>query len=198
MPHAVGETAGPSRNFRQGRRAWTSRGGLKHGVAKAAKNRLLGFGPFNDVGPHIDPQGLGFHHGISLGRNPATDPRRSRGCHARVFPNCDERTRTPLAGGKRKSITPRTENRAADHYDKHFCAIAVATKRFRAPSPDLWPFFEAADGLADLHLPFPWHGVPNRLSEETLPRRWNGRRPDMVVARVRARAYSVSGTNPSR
>ena len=48
----------------------TSRGGLNAlGLAKGAKDRLLGVA-FNDVGPHIDAQGLDFIMGY-IGRNPA-------------------------------------------------------------------------------------------------------------------------------
>ena len=139
----------------------TSRGGLNAlGLAKGAKDRLLGVA-FNDVGPHIDPQGLDFIMGY-IGRNPAADSR--------------------WMEEAQKHYT-QTESGLQITYDKHL-RDAVA-KAFSAPSPDLWPFFDALDGLPIACI----RGMAsNLLSEETL-QEMERRRPDMVVARVPGRGH---------
>lgn len=160
----------------------TSRGGLNAlGLAKAAKNRLLGVA-FNDVGPHIDPQGLDFIMEF-IGRNPATKTHaEAAAAMPRVFPEFDDVPDSRWLEEAQKHYT-QTETGLQITYDKHL-RDAVA-KAFSAPSPDLWPFFEALDGLPIACI----RGMAsNLLSEETL-QEMERRRPDMVVARVPGRGH---------
>jgi pimeloyl-ACP methyl ester carboxylesterase len=68
-------------------------------------------------------------------------------------------------------------------YDKHL--RNAVEKAFSAPSPDLWPFFDALEGLPIACI----RGMnSNLLSEETLTE-MEKRRPDMIVARVPGRGH---------
>lgn len=110
----------------------TSRGGLNAlGLAKGAKDRLLGVA-FNDVGPHIDPQGLDFIMGY-IGRNPAAKTHaEAAAAMPRVFPEFDDVPDSRWMEEAQKHYT-QTESGLQITYDKHL-RDAVA-KAFSAPSP---------------------------------------------------------------
>ncbi|KKN84939.1 hypothetical protein LCGC14_0283080 [marine sediment metagenome] len=160
----------------------TSRGGLNAmGLAMVAHDHLLGVA-FNDVGPHIDPQGLDFIMEF-VGRNPAAKTHaEAAAAMPRVFPEFENVPDSRWLEEAQKHYT-QTESGLQITYDKHL-RDAVA-KAFSAPSPDLWPFFDAFDGLPIACI----RGMAsNLLSEETL-QEMERRRPDMVVARVPGRGH---------
>ncbi len=165
----------------------TSRGGLNAmGLARGAKDRLLGVA-FNDVGPDIDPKGLEFIMQY-IGHNPAAKTHAEAAASMpRVFPEFED---VPDSRWMEEAVKHyvQTDTGLQITYDRHL-RDAVA-KAFSAPSPDLWPFFDALDGLPLACI----RGMnSNLLTEDTLKEMLR-RRPDMVVARVPgARPYPVSG-----
>jgi pimeloyl-ACP methyl ester carboxylesterase len=160
----------------------TSRGGLNAmGLGRGTKDRLLGVA-FNDVGPHIDPLGLDFIMQY-IGRNPAA---KTHAEAAAAMPRLlSEFDGVPKSRWMEESVKhyTQTDTGLEITYDKHL-RDAVA-KAFSAPSPDLWPFFDALEGLPIACI----RGInSNLLSEETLTE-MERRRPDMVVARVPGRGH---------
>ena len=160
----------------------TSRGGLNAmGLARGAKDRLLGVA-FNDVGPYIDPKGLEFIMGF-IGRNPAAKTHaEAAAAMPRVFPEFDGVPESRWLEEARKHYTEGDDGLQIT-YDRHL--RDAVEKAFTAPSPDLWPFFDALEGLPLACI----RGMnSNLLSEETLTE-MERRRPDMVVARVPGRGH---------
>lgn len=160
----------------------TSRGGLNAmGLAKGAKDRLLGVA-FNDVGPYIDPKGLEFIMGF-IGHNPAARTHaEAAAAMPRVFPEFNGVPDSRWLEEARKHYVE-TDDGLQITYDKHL--RDAVEQAFSAPSPDLWPFFDALEGLPIACI----RGVnSNLLSEDTLTE-MERRRPDMVVARVSDRGH---------
>ena len=139
-------------------------------------------GGLNGLGLAIDPQGLDFIMEF-IGRNPAAKTHaEAAAAMPRVFPEFENVPDSRWLEEAQKHYT-QTESGLQITYDKHL-RDAVA-KAFSAPSPDLWPFFDAFDGLPIACI----RGMAsNLLSEETL-QEMERRRPDMVVARVPGRGH---------
>ncbi len=160
----------------------TSRGGLNAmGLAMGAKDRLLGVA-MNDVGPYIDPDGLDFimHY---IGRNPAAKTHaEAAAAMPHVFP---EFKGVPDSRWMEEAVKhyTQTDTGLQITYDRHL-RDAVA-KAFSAPSPDLWPFFDALEGLPLCCI----RGMNSNLLSEATLTEMEKRRPDMIVARVPGRGH---------
>ena len=118
-----------------------------------------------------------------IGRNPAAKTHAEAAeAMPRVFPEFDGVSSSRWMEEAVKHYT-QTDTGLTITYDKHL-RDAVA-KAFAKPSPDLWPFFDALDGLPIACI----RGMnSNLLSEDTLTE-MERRRPDMVVARVPGRGH---------
>ncbi|AXI45451.1 alpha/beta hydrolase [Sulfitobacter sp. SK012] len=160
----------------------TSRGGMNAmGLAMGAKDRLLGVA-LNDIGPYIDPNGLSFIMGY-LGRNPAAQTHaEAAAAMPHVFSEFDDVPDSRWLEEARKHYT-QSDAGLQITYDKHLRdAIEAAGAQ---AAPDLWPFFDAMDGLPLACI----HGAnSNLLSDETVAEMQN-RRPDMIYARVPGRGH---------
>lgn len=123
----------------------TSRGGLiAMGLAATVKTRLIGVA-LNDIGPELDPKGLDVIMGY-LGIKPKAktlDEAASARAHVMrdMFPNVP-------AGrwmAEVEKFFVQTDNGLELSYDPKLRNAVEATSH--AAVPDLWPWFEAIDGL---------------------------------------------------
>jgi pimeloyl-ACP methyl ester carboxylesterase len=160
----------------------TSRGGLAAmGLAASVKDRLLGVA-LNDVGPVLDKRGLDVIMGY-IGRNPAAPTHaQAAAAMARAFPEFEG---VPDSRWMEEAVK---HYRATDDglritYDPNLRkAVEAATTQ---PAPDLWPFFDALDGLPLAVI----RGEGSTLfSAETLAQ-MQRRRPDMIAAVVPGRGH---------
>lgn len=160
----------------------TSRGGLNAmGLAAGAKDRLLGVA-LNDVGPVIDPKGLEFIMGY-LGRNPAAKTHaEAAAAMARVFTDFEGVPDSRWMEEARKHYV-QTDAGLQITYDPALRNSVAAA--MEAPSPDLWPFFDA---MADLPLASIRGANSNLLTENTLAE-MQRRRPDMITGVVPGRGH---------
>lgn len=160
----------------------TSRGGLiALGLALAARERLLGV-CLNDIGPELDPKGLTVIMGY-LGRNPAYQT------HAEMaadmpnlmtgFANVPDR-RWLEEVRKHYTETPRGLQITYDPRLRDAVEEAGATA-----APDLWPFFDALDGLPVAVI----RGANSDLLSAATVAEMARRRPDMITAEVPDRAH---------
>ena len=162
----------------------TSRGGLiAMGLASVVKDRLIGV-CLNDIGPEIDPGGLKYIMSY-LGRRPAwrafgsaTKMRAAAmeqaGFHNVSMDRWDEEVRHLYAEKDGK-----LENR----YDP---ALRKAVEEASAqPTPDLWPMFDAFDGLPLALI----HGANSDLLTDATIAEMRSRRPDMLYANVPDRGH---------
>ncbi|WP_424971286.1 alpha/beta fold hydrolase [Dinoroseobacter sp. S76] len=160
----------------------TSRGGLiAMGLAAVVKERLLGV-CLNDIGPELDPKGIDVIKGY-LGHNPsfkthaemaAEMPKLMRG-----FPNVP-------ASRWMEEVTKHyteTERGLQITYDPKLRDAVLETGA--TPAPDLWPFFDAFEGLP---LAVIRGANSDLLSAETVAE-MQRRRPDMIAAEVPDRAH---------
>ena len=160
----------------------TSRGGLNAmGLAMGAKDRLLGVA-LNDIGPYLDPKGLDFIMGF-LGRNPAAKTHaEAAATMARVFTDFDDVSDARWMEEARKHYV-QTDAGLRITYDPHLRDAVEAAGAQAAP--DLWPFFDAIDGLP---LACIRGANSNLLSAQTLAE-MQKRRPDMITAVVPGRGH---------
>jgi pimeloyl-ACP methyl ester carboxylesterase len=160
----------------------TSRGGLlAMGLAVGAKNRLTGVA-LNDIGPEFDPKGLEFIMGY-LGKRPKAT------------------NHVDIARAMEKNLTAFTDvpfsrwmEEAVKHYRKSHDGLeitydpklrdAVEDQGAQA-APDLWPLFDAMDGLP---LACIRGENSDLLSRETLAE-MQRRRPDMIAATAVGRGH---------
>lgn len=160
----------------------TSRGGLiAMTLAAVAKERLLGVA-LNDVGPVLDPKGIGFIMGY-LGRNPsARTHAEAAAAMARAFPEFhDVPPSRWLQEVQRHYVEADTGLKIT--YDPHLRDAVLAASQ-GAPA-HLWPLFDALEGLPLATI----RGANSTLfSQETL-RQMQARRPDMIVAEVPGRGH---------
>lgn len=160
----------------------TSRGGLNAmGLASSAKDHLLGVA-LNDIGPELDPQGLGFITEY-IGRNPASKTHEEvAATTARLFTDFEDVPEIRWLEEARKHYV-QTDDGLRITYDPHLrdAVLAVADQ----PPVDLWPFFDAMDGLP---LACIRGANSNLLSAQTLAK-MQKRRPDMITAVVPGRGH---------
>lgn len=160
----------------------TSRGGLiAMGLAAAVKERLLGVA-LNDIGPVLDPRGLDVIKNY-IGRNPNqtthAEAAAIRGKQMTGFANVpDSRWLEEV-----QKLFHETPDGLKITYDpKLRDAVLEAGAQ---PAPDLWPLFDAFDGLPLCAI----RGAnSDLLSAETL-QEMQRRRPDMITAVVPDRAH---------
>ncbi|MGB5863447.1 MAG: alpha/beta hydrolase [Sulfitobacter sp.] len=160
----------------------TSRGGLNAmGLAMGAKHKLLGVA-LNDVGPVIEPKGIEFIKEY-IGRNPAAKTHAdAAAAMVRAFP---EFANLPKGRWLEEARKHYTQDDTGLHitYDPHLRdAVLAAGEQMM---PDLWPFFEALEGLP---LALIWGENSNLLSVQTVIE-MQKRRPDMILARVPDRGH---------
>lgn len=160
----------------------TSRGGLNAmGIASVAPDALLGVA-LNDIGPVLDPAGLGMIM-TYLGRNPA----------AKTFEEAASTLAHVMAGFPNVPKSRWLEE-ARLHYRDTGTGLeitydpalrdAIAAVQ-DAPTPDLWPFFDA---LPDRPLALIWGENSDLLKEDTVTE-MQRRRPDMILGRVPDRGH---------
>ncbi len=160
----------------------TSRGGLiAMFLAATAKDRLIGVA-LNDIGPVIDQGGL---DGIMdyIGRNPAAktidDAVEQRAKIMVGFNNVpDSRWREELS-----ILYHETENGLQITYDPKLRDAVALT--FGQPQPDLWPLFEALNGLPLALI----HGENSDLLSDATVTEMRNRQPDMIYGRVPDRGH---------
>jgi pimeloyl-ACP methyl ester carboxylesterase len=160
----------------------TSRGGLNAmGLARGARDRLLGIA-LNDVGPVIDPKGIDFIKEY-IGRNPgAKTHEEAAAAMARAFPEFANMPEGRWLEEARKHYSQGPDGLEIT-YDKHLRdAVLAAGDQMM---PDLWPFFDAMDGLP---LALVWGLNSNLLTADTVAE-MQKRRPDMILARVPYRGH---------
>lgn len=160
----------------------SSRGGLVGMMlAATAKDRLTGVA-MNDVGPELEPEGLAAI-GTYLGRNPdwqsldeaaAARPEAMPGFrdvpHTRWREEV-ERLYEETAEGLRITYDPQLREAALPDPD--------------AAPPDLWPLFDALEGLPLALI----RGANSDLLSRATVEKMQARRPDMIVAEVADRGH---------
>lgn len=160
----------------------TSRGGLiAMTLAILAKPRLTGVA-LVDIGPEIAPEGLDVIKGY-VGRNPAQKT------HAEA---------TAMRARLMKGFQGVPESRWAEEVRKHYIetseglrinydpALAVGvTAPPPNPLPDLWPLFDALQGLPLALV----RGENSDLLTRTTANEMQRRRPDMIYAEVPDRGH---------
>ena len=160
----------------------TSRGGLiAMGLGMTAKERLLGVA-LNDIGPEISPVGLAFIMGY-LGRRPAASDHIEA---ARAL-------QSAMHGFRDVPFT-----RWVEEVKKHFVETADGLDITYDPrlrdaveaqgaqaAPDLWPLFDALDGLPLAVL----RGENSDLFTAETLQKMQARRPDMLAATVMGRGH---------
>lgn len=160
----------------------TSRGGIiAMGLAALAKDYLLGVA-LNDIGPALDPKGIDFIL-VYLGRNPAAKTHAEAAAALQhVFSDFRDVPPERWLREAQKNYTE-TENGLQITYDPKL-RDAVEQEREK-PMPDLWPFFDAMDGLPLACI----RGANSGLfTQETLSE-MQKRRPDMFAAVVPDRGH---------
>ena len=159
----------------------TSRGGLNAmALAMIAHDHLLGVA-LNDVGPALDPKGVEFIMGY-LGRNPAAKTyEEAAAAMARAFPEFHGVPESRWLEEVKRHYRA-TDDGLKITYDPHLRdAVAAAGQQ----AVDLWPFFDALQGLPLVTI----RGANSTLfSRETLMQ-MQARRPDMIVADVPDRGH---------
>lgn len=160
----------------------TSRGGLiGMFLAATARDRLAGL-LLNDVGPELEPAGLERIFGY-LGRDPGFA---SHAEMAAAMPG--------LMPGFEDVPEGRWLDDVRRHYDETPQGLrinydpalrAAFLKVFEGPAPDLWPLFDAAQGLPLALI----RAANSELLSERAAAEMRRRRPDMIFAEVPGRAH---------
>lgn len=160
----------------------TSRGGLIAMVlAATAKDRLTGVA-LNDIGPELDPAGLDFIKDY-IGRNPA------------------QKTYEDLAAARAKFMTgfqdvpmDRWIAEAKAHYTQTDSGLVIrydpklreaVLEAGAQPAPDLWPLFDALDGLPLALI----RGANSDLLTKETADEMARRRPDMIRTDIAGRGH---------
>ncbi len=160
----------------------TSRGGLiAMLLAATAKPRLIGVA-LNDIGPEIAPGGLEVIKGY-LGRNPGL-PNWEAAARQRAetwtgFENVPHDRWLAEVRGQ----FAQTDDGLEIRYDPKLRDAVLAAGA--QPVPDLWPLFDALDGLPLALI----RGANSDLLTEDTAQEMARRRPDMILARVPGRGH---------
>ncbi len=160
----------------------TSRGGLiAMGLATVVKDRLLGV-CLNDIGPVIDPDGMEAIMGY-LGRPPV-----SRSFDEAAQARADFMTSfedVPMQRWRDEvhHLFTQDGDRLKNRYDPALrdAVIEAGAK----PAPDLWPLFDALDGLPTALI----HGANSDLLSDATVAEMRRRHPGMGYARVPGRGH---------
>ncbi len=160
----------------------TSRGGLNAmGLAAGAKDKLIGVA-LNDVGPVIEPAGLDVIRGY-IGRNPAAKSHEEIAATlAHIMVGFDD---VPMSRWLEEARThyAMTPEGLRITYDPKLRDAVIAA--MEAPAPDLWPYFDALEGLPTLCL----RGANSNLLSAATLEQMQERRPDMIAALVPGRGH---------
>ena len=160
----------------------TSRGGMNAmALAMGARDRLLGVA-LNDVGPVLDMSGIGFIM-TYLGRNPPTRTLAQQAAIMQAAFTTFEDVPAERWLREAQKAYRETDDGLQITYDPHLRDAVEAT--FSEPPVDLWPFFDALQGLPTALI---WGQNSNLLKEETVDE-MQRRRPDLIVARVPGRGH---------
>ncbi|MGI1663010.1 alpha/beta fold hydrolase [Palleronia sp. KMU-117] len=161
----------------------TSRGGLVAMVlAASAKDRLIGV-CLNDIGPELDPRGLAAIRSY-VGTDPGfPDLETAAKARAALFP---EFTGVPDSRWRDEVRHNFVETPEGLHiaYDPALAATFNQADG-AAPAPDLWPLFDALQGLPLALI----RGARSSLLSAETAARMTARRPDMIVATVPGRGH---------
>ncbi len=162
----------------------TSRGGLiAMGLATVVKHRLIGV-CLNDIGPEIDPGGLKYIMSY-LGRRPAW---RAFGSATKMRAAAMEQAGFHNVSMDRweeevRHLYEEKDGKLENRYDP---ALRKAVEEAGAqPIPDLWPMFDAFDGLPLALI----HGENSDLLTDATVAEMRTRRPDMLYAKVPDRGH---------
>lgn len=160
----------------------TSRGGLIGMVlAATARDRLLGVA-LNDIGPELDPRGLdGIMDFVgkpvaskTLAQAAAERPKVMEG-----FANVpDERWLEEVS-----RLYEETEGGLVNLYDSKLRDALIAASH--QPVPDLWPVFDALQGLPTACL----RGIDSNILMTSTYAEMKRRRPDMIAVEVPDRGH---------
>ncbi|WP_146586288.1 alpha/beta fold hydrolase [Puniceibacterium confluentis] len=160
----------------------TSRGGLIAMVlAATARHRLLGVA-LNDIGPEIAQSGLDFIKGY-LGRNPPWKSwDEAAAARARADDGFDN---VPLSRWQHEAETlyRETPDGLVIRYDPRLRDSVLASGA--QPAADLWPLFDALDGLPLCTL----RGANSNLLTARTFAEMQRRRPDMIAAEIPDRGH---------
>lgn len=159
----------------------TSRGGLiAMALASFAKARLIGVA-LNDIGPEVGREGLDTIRGY-IGRPPrARTHEEAADALAAVFPEFDVPRERWLH--EARLHFPPTEDGLGIDYDPALREAFLATEA--GPVPDLWPLFDALDGLPLALI----RGQHSKLLTAETAAKMRARRPDMIFAEVPGRGH---------
>lgn len=160
----------------------TSRGGLiAMGLAFGAKDRLTGVA-LNDIGPVIEPEGLSFIMGY-LGKPPRAK-NHGEAAHA-LEKSMTGFKKVPFARWVAEAIKlfKKVEVGLDITYDPKL-RDAVELQGAQ-PAPDLWPYFDALEGLTLAAL----RGETSDLFSAATLAEMQRRRPDMIAATVVGRGH---------
>ena len=158
----------------------TSRGGLQAmGLAQTHKSRLIGVA-LNDIGPELDRDGL-VHIAAYVGKRPA----------AKTHSEAAMAMAASLPG-----FSDVPESRWLEEAELHFRAVEdglditydpALAKTFDpdAELPDLWPLFDALEGLPLCTL----RGAGSNLLTPATFAEMKARRPDMIAAEIPGRGH---------
>ncbi|SFR44441.1 Pimeloyl-ACP methyl ester carboxylesterase [Yoonia tamlensis] len=160
----------------------TSRGGLiAMTLAITAKNRLLGVA-LNDIGPVLKPEGLATIMDY-IGRNPAqTTYAQAAAVRARLWTQFEN---VPIERwlAEVKAHYKETPAGLVIRYDPKLRDAVIAGGA--QPLPDLWPLFDALDGLPLALIRGANSDLLSRETADEMARR----RPDMIRADVSGRGH---------
>lgn len=160
----------------------TSRGGLIAMVLAAlAKDRLMGV-CLNDIGPELDPGGLAVIREY-IGKDPGLrDLAAAVTARAAMYPEFHgvPESRWKEEAGRHYVETPQG---LSINYDP---ALAQTFRESEgADAPDLWPLFDALEGLPLALI----RGANSNLLTAGTAERMKARRPDMIYAEVPGRGH---------
>lgn len=160
----------------------TSRGGLiAMGLAAAVKDTLLGVA-LNDIGPALETGGIDFIM-TYLGRNPAAKTHAEAAAALQhVFSDFKGVPAERWMREAQKNYTQTDDGLQITYDPKLRDAVAEVSA---LPMPDLWPFFDAMQGLPLATIRGENSGL---LTADTLSE-MQTRRPDMITAVVADRGH---------
>lgn len=160
----------------------TSRGGLVAlGLGAMVRDRLTGVA-FNDIGPAVDPAGVEVIK-TYIGRNPVWKTHdEAAAARAKVMSGftgvSESRWREEV-----EKLYVETDEGLQITYDPRLRDAVLATGA--QPEPDLWPFFDALDGLPLACIRGATSDILSRATYDEMCRR----RPDMIAVELPDRGH---------
>jgi pimeloyl-ACP methyl ester carboxylesterase len=160
----------------------TSRGGMNAmALASTFRDKLLGVA-LNDVGPVLDPKGIGIIM-TYLGRNPEAKTHSEAAAALQyVFPEFKDVPPERWLREAEKNFI-QTEDGLQITYDPKLRDAVEAS--LTEDTPDLWPLFDALEGLPLALI----QGANSSLLKDDTVAEMQRRRPDMILGKVPARGH---------